>query len=115
MEHKTFRAETQQVRAVEEATERGLADDESEATRMLIDQGAADLGILNGKGVQSSAERHRLKRVLQDLSEMVAYVGLAWGLVLTLYPQSEVQWVVIAPIMLALTVIVSKNMFVRHG
>lgn len=115
MERVTVRFNKRQLDAIEGATEKDLAENDSEAVRMLIDQGAADLGIVNGKGLQSSAERNRLKRVLQDAAEMISYVGLAWGLVLTLYPHSEVQWVVVAPIMLALTVIVAKNMFVRHA
>lgn len=115
MQSVSFRAEQQQAKAIESVEEMGLADNESEAARLLINQGAADLGVMNGAGTTASAERRRLKRVLQDLSELVAYVGLAWGLVLMLYPHSEVQWMVVAPIMLALTVIVSKNMFVRHG
>lgn len=115
MEMLSFRANSRQHDAIEAATSMGLADNESEAARMLIDQGAADLGIVNGKGVQSGAERLRLKRVLQDAAEVAAYIGMAWGLVLMLYPSTSVDWGIIAPIMLALLVIVTKDLFHKYA
>lgn len=81
---------------------------------MLIDQGAADLGILNGQGSKAKAERARLKEMLDDMSEQAAYIGMAWGLMLTFYPQSGVNSQVLAPIMAVLLIIVTKNLFVRY-
>lgn len=115
MDHITFRGNTRQKEAIKRAADEGLADNESDAARMLIDQGAADLGILNGNGVQSKAENRRLNGVLQEASELAAYVGLAWGLMLTLFPESTVNWAILSPVMLALVVIVSKNLFVKYG
>lgn len=115
MDHITFRGENLQKQAIRRATEEGLAENESEATRLLINQGAADLGIVNGHGVQSQAERNRFKRVMQDMAEVGAYIGVAWGLVLTLYPHSTVNWLVIGPMLLALVLIVIKDLFVKHA
>jgi hypothetical protein len=115
MELYSFRLESKQEDAIEKAEELGLAGDKSEATRRLIDQGAADLGIVNGNGVQSNAENMRLKRVLQEASKFAAYVGMAWGLVLSLYPSSSVNWAIVAPIMMALLVIIVKDLFLKYA
>lgn len=111
----SFRATTRQQEAVQEATERGFADNESEAARLLIDQGAADLGIVNGNGLQSKADRIRFKRVLEEFAEVAAYVGMSWGLVLTMYPHSSVNWAVVAPLLIVLLVIVTKDLFVKYA
>lgn len=114
-EHKSARFEKTQLDAISAAQEQDLADNDTEAMKVLINQGAADLGIVNGQGVQSSAERQRLKRVLQEVAEAAAYFGMAWGLVLMLYPNQSVNWVVLGPTMLALLLIVTKDLFMKYG
>jgi len=115
MKSVSFRANSRQTTAIEKATERGFAENESEAARMLIDHAAEDLGIINGEGLENSAERQRLKSVMHEASVIGANIGVAWGLVLTLYPASAVNWGLVGPLVLVLLVIVSKDMLFKYA
>jgi hypothetical protein len=113
-EHKSARFEKAQLNAIEQAQQLGLADNQTEAMKLLINAGAAEHGILNGNA-KTTVRRSQVRRLMQDVSNAAAYLGLFWGLALSLFPASSVNWVIVGPVMLALLVVVFEDLFFNYG
>ena len=75
MELKNYRLEQDQIEAIDEAEELGLADNEPGAARFLIDEGARSRG-LNGHGTANTTLRAVVRRAADSFA-MFAIMTMA--------------------------------------
>ena len=98
---KSVRFNQQQLDALEELKERGKADSETEAHRMLLNAGMQRYGFtIAGNGDTW------LKRLAGELARLFAYLGVAWLAFFALFPiQFRMIGVAIVVLAVAMTAI----------
>jgi len=82
-ETKSARFSREQTEAIEDMVEKGLADNQSEAHRMLVNAGMHEYGYANG-GYSETA----LKRICGELAKAFMLVGIVLVGVTYFYPVS---------------------------
>lgn len=80
--HKSIRLEKQHEDAIEDLDNRGVADNESEAHRMLLAAGMREFGYEAG-GYQAASP---LSWVAGEFARAFAWIGVAWLALTALFP-----------------------------
>jgi len=80
---KNTRLEKHQLEAISDMVDRGLADNESEAHRMLLNEGKRAYGYKNGSYSDTA-----LKRICGELAKAFALIGIVLVGVTYFYPVS---------------------------
>jgi len=87
-ELKSVRLEKQQLDAIEDMDTSDIADNESEAHRMLLNAGMHEYGYRNGDYTDTT-----LRDINQEITRLLLYIGIGFiGLTLTL-PSYEIRLV----------------------
>ena len=72
-ETKGARLTRRQIDAIDDMVERGVADNESEALRSLVDEGMRVHGYRAGRNGNT-----KLKTMSKELAKLFSYAGMAW-------------------------------------
>jgi len=72
-EHKSVRLEKQQLDAIEDMDTQNIADNESEAHRMLLNAGMQEYGFTNGDYTDTT-----LRSFTQELARIFLYIGIGF-------------------------------------
>ena len=84
-QQKNTRLEKHQLDAIADMVDRGLADNESEAHRMLLNAGKEEFGYKNGQTVTTDTA---LNRLTQKFGYVFALIGIVWLATTITYPVS---------------------------
>lgn len=81
-QQKNTRLEKEQLDAISDMESRGVADNESEAHRMLLRAGMREYGYKNGNNTETA-----LRAFVQRLSELFLIAGIVWTGITWYYPR----------------------------
>jgi len=90
-DRKTVRLEKQHLDAIEDMDGSDVADNESEAHRMLLKAGMHEYGFRNGDYTDTT-----LRGITQEVARIVLYVGIGFVGLSTTIPRYEVGFVGLA-------------------
>lgn len=76
------RLDNQEIEAIEDMIESGVADNQAEALRQVAHTGFVELGYINGERREETA----LQKLTHESARALAYVGIGWLIVTWLLP-----------------------------
>jgi hypothetical protein len=78
------RLDNQEVEAIEDMIESGMADNQAEALRQVAHTGFVELGYINGE----KKEETTLQKLARESARALIYVGVGWLLLGWMFPVS---------------------------